>query len=233
MPDAQLARRFIVTAFTLEIRIAIYPIILFGDVRLMDLSWHGSHTKTVISSRNARRAGSSIRLPTTWRPIASSGGWRALLSSDHVRLAIAASSPRLIRRRCAIVSTAKSSTARRFALSHLSSLSKRQRATSIFRLAARAWHVSCRASFPFGPNGAHDYRQSHMSTEPLDSRCWGQRWRHAFMHYWRLMGNAPAYRSFSIHRSIWPENLSSIAQLKGTQHSCAAGSMFWSQETLA
>jgi hypothetical protein len=30
MPDAQLARRFIATAFTLEIRIAIYPIILFG-----------------------------------------------------------------------------------------------------------------------------------------------------------------------------------------------------------
>jgi len=32
MPDAQLARHFIATAFTLEIQTAIYPIILFGDL---------------------------------------------------------------------------------------------------------------------------------------------------------------------------------------------------------
>src|SRR5258708_39119706 len=102
MPDAQLARRFIVTAFTLEIRIAIYPIILFGDLRLMDLSWHGSHTKTVISSRNARMAGSSIKFPATWRPIASSGGLGAVFGSGHLRLAIAASSPPPTRRRRAV-----------------------------------------------------------------------------------------------------------------------------------
>src|SRR5216684_1796048 len=172
MPDAQLAGRFIVTAFTLEIRTASYPIILFGDLRLMDLSWHGSHEKTVTSSRNATTARSSIRLLTIWRPIASSDGWRALLSSDHVRLAIAASLQRLIPPRCAIALTAKSNTANRFALSHLSFPSKWQRAISIFLLAARAWHISCRAFFRFGPNGAHGYKQSHMSMEPLGSRCW-------------------------------------------------------------
>jgi len=37
---------FIATAFTLEIQTAIYPIILFGDLRWMDLSWHGSREKT-------------------------------------------------------------------------------------------------------------------------------------------------------------------------------------------
>src|SRR5258708_17399859 len=147
MPDAHLARHFIVIAFGLEIRTAIYPIILFGDLRLMDLRWHGSDEKTVTSSRKATTTRASIRLLTIWRPIASSDGWRALLSSDHVRLAIAASSRRLIRLRCAIASTAKSSTASRFALSHLSSPSKWQPAISIFRLAAPAWHVSRRASF--------------------------------------------------------------------------------------
>src|SRR5260370_1070738 len=181
MPDAQLVRRFIVTAFGLEIRTAIYPIILFGGPRLMDLSWHGSHEKTVTSSRNARTARSSNRLPTIWRPIASSDGWRALLSSDHVRLAIAASLRRLIRLRCAIASTAKSSTASRFALSLLSFPSMWHHAISIFRLAARAWHVSCRASFAFGANGARGYMQLHMSMEPLESRCWSQRWLHASM----------------------------------------------------
>src|SRR5258708_22958206 len=102
MQDAQLAQRFIATAFTLEIQTAIYPIILFGDLRLMDLSWHGSQEKTATSSRTATTTRSSIRLLTIWRPIASSGGWRALLSSDHVSLAIPASSPRLIRLGCAI-----------------------------------------------------------------------------------------------------------------------------------
>src|SRR6266567_6432061 len=232
MPDAQLGRRFIATAFILEIPTAIYPTILFGDLRLMDLSWHGSHEKTVTSSRNATTPRSSIRLLTIWRPIASSDGWRALLSSDHVRLAIAASLRRLIRLRCAIASTAKSNTASRFALSHLSSPSKWQHAISIFRLAARAWHVSCRASFPFGANGARGYRQSHMSMEPLESRCWSQRCRHACMHYWRHTGNAPGYRCCSIPRSIWRENRLSIVQLKGTQHFCAAKSMFWSPEGL-
>src|SRR5260370_30000391 len=225
MPDAQLARRFIVTAFTLEIRTAIYPIILFGDLRLMDLSWHGSHEKTVTSSRNATAAHSSIRLLTIWRPIASLDGWRALLRSDHVRLAIAASLRRLIRLRCAIASTARSSTASRFALSHLSSRSKWQHAISIFRLAARAWPVSCRASFPFGANGARGYRRSHMSMEPLESRCWSQPWPHARMHAWRHTGNAPGYRCCSIPGSIWRGDLLSIFQLKGIQHSCAARRM--------
>jgi hypothetical protein len=64
MPDEQLARRFIATAFTLEIQTAIYPIILFGDPRLMDLSWHGSHKKTVTWPRNSMTARSSIRLLT-------------------------------------------------------------------------------------------------------------------------------------------------------------------------
>src|SRR5260370_21801604 len=225
MPDAELVRRFIVTGFGLEIRTAIYPIILFGGPRLMDLSWHGSHEKTVTSSRNARTARSSNRLPTIWRPIASSDGWRALLSSDHVRLAIEASLGGFIRLRCGIASIAKSSTASRFALSLLSSLSKWQHAFSIFRLAARAWHVSCRASFPFGTNGARGYRQSHMSMEPLESRCWSQRWRHACMHYWRHTGNAPGYQCCSIPRPIWRGNLLSIFQLKGIQHSCAARRM--------
>jgi hypothetical protein len=48
MPDAPSAQRFIATAFTLVIRIVIYPIILFGDLGLMALSWPGSLTKTVI-----------------------------------------------------------------------------------------------------------------------------------------------------------------------------------------
>jgi len=47
------------------IQIALYPIIRFGDPQWMDLSWHGSHEKTVSSSRNSRRARSSIGLPTT------------------------------------------------------------------------------------------------------------------------------------------------------------------------
>src|SRR5260370_35223587 len=97
MPDAQLVRRFIVTAFGLEIRTAIYPIILFGGPRLMDLSGHGSHDKTGTSSRNARRARSSKRLPTIWRPIASSEWLRAHLSEDPPRLATAASLRRFIR----------------------------------------------------------------------------------------------------------------------------------------
>src|SRR5207245_10548901 len=97
MPDAQLARRFIVTAFALEIRTAIYPIILFGDLRLMDLSWHGSHEKTVTSSRTATTTRSSIRLLTIWRPIASSDGWRELFGSDRVRLDILGALTRVIR----------------------------------------------------------------------------------------------------------------------------------------
>src|SRR5260370_37668572 len=183
MQDAQLAQRFIATAFILEIQIAIYPIILFGDLRLMDLSWPGSHEKTVTLPKNSRTAHSSIRLLTIQRPAASSDGWRGPLSAAHRRLAIVAALRRLIRLRCAIASTAKSSTASRFALSHLSSPSKSQHGISIFRLAARGWDVSCRASFSFGANGARGYRQSHMSMEPLESRCWSQRWRHACMHY--------------------------------------------------
>jgi hypothetical protein len=46
MPDARWARRFIVTAFILEIRIEMFPITLFGDLLWMDLSWHASREKT-------------------------------------------------------------------------------------------------------------------------------------------------------------------------------------------
>ena len=81
----------------------------------LDLDYFEFHTtaERCYSSRFVELFGprSSIRLLTIWRPIASSDGWRALLNSDHVRLAIAASLRRLIRLRCAIASTAKSSTA--------------------------------------------------------------------------------------------------------------------------
>src|SRR5207302_11078968 len=95
MPDAQSAQHFIATAFTLEIRIAIYPIIPFGDLRLMDLSWLGSHEKTVTSPWNSRMARSSIRLLTIWRSAGSLGGWRAPLTSGRARWATAASSRQL------------------------------------------------------------------------------------------------------------------------------------------
>src|SRR6266536_546527 len=226
MLDAQSVLRFIVTAFILEIRIAIYLIIPFGDLRLMDPSWPGSHEKTVTWSRNARTALSSIRLLTIWRLIASWDGWRAHLSSDREHLAIAASSRRLILPKCAIGSTATSSTASNSALSHPSSPSKWQHAISIFRPAARAWHVSCRASFPCGANGARGCRPSLMSMGPLDYKCWSERWHHACTHCWRRMGSAPGYRCCSTHRSIWRENPLLIGQSKVTRHSCAARSMF-------
>src|SRR2546430_2682289 len=105
MPDVHLVPHFIATAFTLEIRIAMYPIIPFGDLRLTDLSWLGLREKTVTSLWNSPTKRSSIRLLMIWRPIASSDGWRALLSSDHVRSAIAASLRRLTRLKCAITST--------------------------------------------------------------------------------------------------------------------------------
>src|SRR5216684_138409 len=232
MPDAQLARRFIATAFTLEIRIAIYPIILFGDLRLMDLSCPGSHEKTVTSSRNPTTAPSSIRLLTIWRSGASWDGWRALLSSGRARLATAASSRRLILPKCAIGSTGKSNTASRSALLHRSCRSKPQLAISIFHQGAHAWRVSCQGYFRFGANGGRGSGQSPMSMGLLDYKCWSLRWHHACTHCWRRTDGAPGYRCCSTHRSIWRENPLSIGQSKVTRHSCAARSIFWSPEGL-
>src|SRR5215472_1673303 len=202
MLDAQLARRFIATAFTSEIRIAIYPIILFGDRRLMDLSWLGSHEKTVTSPWNSRSVRLSIRSLMIWWLATSWVGWRALLSSALAHWATAASSRRLTRPKCATGSTGKSSTVRRSVLSLQSCLAAPQHSISIFHQAVSAWRVSCREYFRFGPPGGRDWRRSPTSMGRRECKCWSQQWRHAFMPCSRHTGNVRGYRCCSTHRSI-------------------------------
>src|ERR1041385_5117668 len=122
--------------------------------------------KTVTTLRHFRTARSSIRSLALWRPTASWGGWRALLSSGRVLLATVASSQHLIRPKCVIDSTAKSNTASHSVLLPRSFLSKPLNGISTFLLVAPGWRGSCRACFRFDLSGGRNSRRSHMSTGP-------------------------------------------------------------------
>ncbi len=171
---------------------------------------------------------SSSASPRTSRRTAWSAGWKGPWSSGRARSATAASSPRRTTRRCAIGSTATSSTARSSAPSRRWSPSRRPSATSSCRPGGAGSRASCRACSRCGQSGASGSPPSRTSTGRRGSRSSIARCRRASTRCSRPTGVAAASRCCSTPRSISPASRSSTAPSRGTRRSAAAASTCWS-----